>query len=329
VLIVVDVTIIHQGVEQSTKLDNLPLGVHVASFAAALSNVGAILLGQAPSDRALFHMVSSLAWAWLDGSGRTSVPSGPSLTVDALLPVVYATAFLLDLLTSSIVTTDFSAKVTWAELLEWATCAWLNPILLSKGALEPAILPDVGLPDDFARYQAVFIAICAGNKHPFLSLFRFLCGQHGFSLTVSALLRLVDDVSKVAVPFLLRSILASPSRNKILILLFTRVAGSLCGNMALIHLRRIGVHVKAMLSAAIHHKTLRLGIHRVSEGSEVSTLSEVDSLNMLGNVITIHDFWSYPLQSLLALGGLLYLLPWEGVLAVLALAVSAHLVKSS
>jgi hypothetical protein len=292
--------------------------MHLTSFSAALCNAGALVLGQPATNRALYHMASYLLWTWQ--SLYTTVGEPSTLIDRTVLPLVYALAFLLDILTGSISKVEFHSRFAWTEMLEWATCAWLNPILLAKTALEPPTLPDFdfGTPEHFKDYQASFFGTCARPRTgPFKAYLFFLVKNHASTLSTSAFLRLIDDMTKLTLPFQLRSLLAGPTMPKILVLLCSRIVGSICVSMANIRLREIGVCFKGMISAALHDKTLRLGVHRTSKDLEISTLSEVDSQALFGNTMVLHDFWSYPTQSLFTLLGLLYLLPWEGVVAVL------------
>ncbi|KAF7556312.1 hypothetical protein G7Z17_g1563 [Cylindrodendrum hubeiense] len=79
-----------------------------------------------------------------------------------------------------------------------------------------------------------------------------------------------------------------------------------------------------MLSAALHSKTLRLGDIGVAGDTNIATLSEVDTQVLFQNSHLILDIWSYPLHVVLCLAGLMYLLTWEGMLAVLVIAISTY-----
>ncbi|KAH6957806.1 P-loop containing nucleoside triphosphate hydrolase protein [Ilyonectria sp. MPI-CAGE-AT-0026] len=104
----------------------------------------------------------------------------------------------------------------------------------------------------------------------------------------------------------------------------SRLLGSICGNYSDFLARRVAVGYKAMLSAALHAKTLRLGDIKVSGDVNIATLGEVDTQVMFQGSHLLLDVWSYPLQVVLCLAGLLYLLSWQGMLIVLVIALSMY-----
>ncbi|KAH6988557.1 P-loop containing nucleoside triphosphate hydrolase protein [Ilyonectria destructans] len=104
----------------------------------------------------------------------------------------------------------------------------------------------------------------------------------------------------------------------------SRLLGSICGNYSAFLVRRVAVGYKAMLSAALHAKTLQLGDVKVSGHVNIATLGEVDTQVMFQGSHLLLDVWSYPLQVVLCLAGLLYLLSWQGMLIVLVIALSMY-----
>ncbi|KAH7140980.1 P-loop containing nucleoside triphosphate hydrolase protein [Dactylonectria macrodidyma] len=99
----------------------------------------------------------------------------------------------------------------------------------------------------------------------------------------------------------------------------SRIVGALCGNYSGYYLRQISAQYKAALSAALHAKTLRLGDFKVSnQGADLATLGEVDTQILYRAVLQFSDVWALPLQTVLCLAGLAYLLPWQALVAVIA-----------
>ncbi|KAL1903423.1 hypothetical protein Sste5346_000049 [Sporothrix stenoceras] len=284
-----------------------------------------------------------------DGATSSTHP----MDINTAFQLLYALAFSLDTLSFTGVTpgsnimdlTGKSMALSGLSLFNRASCAWMDPLLLQgvnaadKGPVTADDAGDTGdagyfLGDTFDAYCKRLAIYTETHAGAWAASVGFLLREHPGLVIQSAVLHLYEDVSKLAVPWMLRRLLAQPSMNYAMVLFCVRSVGAVCSCLSDFYTRVLSVQYRAAVTAAVHHKTMRLlggsecKSKTESEGegqgggektADVSTLSEVDGLRLLQFVQSMHDFWSFPLQVVLCLAGLVYILPWEASVAVVLL----------
>lgn len=290
---------------------------------AAIANGSSILLGFSSNARIFYHGTAVIVLAALESEHESDDSVSRLLRANFLF--VIGAAFLLDAFQCRQKSVELASSDSLRNfsLSEKISYGWLSDIIAAPSLHDQSHLPDTPLPEDFAQYVDYLETSCAypGDAASNI-LWSFVLRHHSYRVAVSSLLRLIDDGSKFALPWLLQSLLANPSSLKVAIMFCSRTIGALCGNYSGFILREISVQYRSALSAALHNKTLRLGdIRGKTQTADLCTLSEVDALIMYRGIQTISDLWTFPLQVILCLGGLAWLLPYRAFLAVLVIMV--------
>lgn len=285
-----------------------------SSSVVALINTLSCVTGQASTYRGLYHLVVGLTWAW-----RLSVLSVSVTAKDYIFLALTSSAFLFDVFHSHYPPT-YPPELSTLSLSERLSYNWVSQIVGSIASPDLDCLPEVTFPGSFEGYIERLFTLNDRDASPIFNMFwGFIIRDHLQQLALGSILRLVDDLSKFSLPWLLRSLLARPTIWNVALLFFSRVIGALCGNYSGYCLRVVSAHYKAALSSALHLKALRLGDLDTSssQGPDISTLCEVDSQILYRSSQQILDVWSFPLQILLCLGGVAVLLPWPALIAVI------------
>lgn len=270
--------------------------------------------------RGIYNFCSCLTWSWLS----TCAPYA-QYPVDYYVSWIFVPAFFLDLFSS---TTDERAPPSQTKhrgLFERLSFDWVNNIVFSpRTELQLENLPDVGLLADLDSYQERFLTTCETASEALLRkcYWGFLVKEHKLSLAVAFGLRLVEDIATFSIPLLLHKILQDPTMQNITIVFCLRTAGSISGCQSSYFVRGMGARYKSMLSAALHDKTLGMGDITPPGLADSTTLAEVDVQLVFKSTLTFLDIWTYPLQVVVCLGGLIVLLGWQGVLPVVVIMVS-------
>ncbi|KAH6879901.1 P-loop containing nucleoside triphosphate hydrolase protein [Thelonectria olida] len=304
--------------------ENLPdeqllyLAVRASTILATTVNITSLCLGLSSTGRGLYHLALCLLWPRISSAIDLNAAK-QCIGDDAFLGIFVAAALLDAFYPSPIQPGQHHLKRTGLAIFQKMTFDWLNPLFRIKEALRVDHLTQEKLPRDFPSYEQRFYNAClSATGGSSISFFAFLLREHRGQIARASLLRLVDDASKFCIPWLLRSFLADVSARTLAQLFVVRIVGTLCGNYSGLALRETSAQYRAMLSSVLHAKALRLGYYGPSAADpDLATLSEVDSFRLSQAVLMILDIWSFPLQVVLSLGGVLYLLSWQGILAAL------------
>jgi hypothetical protein len=244
--------------------------------------------------------------------------------LDSMAQWALAAAFLFDVFYSNIPDKDLPTSAVGHGIFEYLSYAWLNPLLSSKIVMDSTQVPYVELPKDFQDYQWRFWLACSERETEtgaWELFWRFLLREHTFELLLCCGLRFVNDMSRFGLPWLLRDLLVQPTMGNVFIMFCTRAIGALCGNYSNYCLRKIDVRYRSALSATLHTQTLRLGDVKATDGADITILAEVDTQSLFQSSTIILDIWSTPLQAIIYIGGLAYLLPWEALVPIFVIIV--------
>jgi hypothetical protein len=262
-------------------------------------------------------------WTWLSHLKPYS-----GFRIDNLFPWLFAASWVLDLFNSQTLDSSPPSKTSTLSLFEAASFAWINPIVFRRGGFEFENLPELKVSTTFDEYQSDFRSACSKDHHRIWPLFwGFILSQHKSSINKAFILRMVEDVSTLGVPLILHNLLNNPSTDCVILLFCSRTIGSLCGNYSSYYIREIAAQYKAMLTSALHEKTLGIKDPSPKIG-DISTIAEVDSQMIYRNTLTFLDLWFCPLQIILCLAGLLYLLSWEGLVLVIGVMVRPNIIET-
>lgn len=277
-------------------------------LAAAFHALG-IRLGYQSTYRGIYHLASCFAWSQRSSNSLDSIESRHEIYA-----AFFAVAFILDLFTSDRPPSDETTGPIKSSLFESLSYSWINPLLGLDSNMKMDNLPEYDLRNDFSEYHKRFILVCSDIDKSMSPFWGFIMREHRCKVLQGSALRLIDEATKFAMPWILRDLMANPSMRTIPLLFCIRMIGTLCGKYSLFMSFEIGVYYKSMLSYAIHNKALES--NQSQSDLDLSTLGEVDTQRLSQGVSLMFDIWAYPLQALLCLSGLFFLLSWEGSLAV-------------
>lgn len=257
----------------------------------------------------MYHFIASGAWTllYLDSVSQFD-PAG-------ILPWLFAAAFLLDI---------FHVESRSRGAVEEVTYGWISQVIAIREALRLDLLPEMPSLVPEQAYEAdlrrAINHTTESSKAPYTVYWRFIWQHHGRELICATLLRLVCDFSLFSIPWQLQGLLANLTSARIMSLFCSRALGALAGNYSGYFLRRLSVRYRSALSTMLHEKTMKLGDAKLTDPvADLATLSEVDTMSLYRTAQTFTDLWIFPFQAILCFVGLGYLLPYQALIAVLAL----------
>lgn len=140
----------------------------------------------------------------------------------------------------------------------------------------------------------------------------------------SALLAIGNLLATFSQPFLLRSLLQDRDALPVIGLFTVSIIGGICEAHVKYYLRMIGLRIRSLLTASLCDQGLHPVKNEDQKAPEPSVLIEVDLPRVFDLVEQAHLFWMVPLQALISLAGLVYLLGWQSVAVSLISPVSQN-----
>ncbi|ETS76924.1 hypothetical protein PFICI_10798 [Pestalotiopsis fici W106-1] len=157
------------------------------------------------------------------------------------------------------------------------------------------------------------LSACPESNWTERRLIPFLLCSFTKPLLTSAALELVTTTGKLLQPWLLKQFLSHPSFRVVGYMLCARVITALSSTHSLFLLNLVGVRVKSSFAALICEKVLSTSANPKSPTSSPTNLTEVDTNRIVELITMIHALWAYPLQALISLSCITYLIGWQAI----------------
>jgi len=141
-------------------------------------------------------------------------------------------------------------------------------------------------------------------------------------IVMSFFFEVADIVIKFALPWILKLFLENQQPYLIVLMFAANIINSIVKSQASYNVKVAGAKLRTGIANAIFEKTLRLSLQHKSLIS-VPNLIEVDIQRLLDFVIYTHAIWSAPLQVILCLSSIAFILGWEsaaaGIIAIVSI----------
>ncbi|KAL2209888.1 P-loop containing nucleoside triphosphate hydrolase protein [Sarocladium strictum] len=257
--------------------------------------------------------------------------------LELVIPALYLIALIATMGVSWTVSDSMHPSalhpISSAPIVPWFTLSWLDGLLFeasrgpisASGLWEPGQGLSVSLKGDDSGAGGVWDDWSRPIAHKVSeSLTSLLLRTSPGLLLSSAAFGAVDIVMVFSQPFLLRSLLEHRNAvSAISLFLITLIGGVTEAHMKY-QLRIIGIKVRAALTTAICDNGLM--DEQSSSAPDPSVLMEVDLPHIFEFIENYHIAWMAPLQVLLGLGALVYILDVWSVLSGLAASITLFLI---
>lgn len=211
--------------------------------------------------------------------------------------------------------TDKSA-IEESPLFRQLSFAWLSPLLSDdhpltwEDTLMLSMPTEISQQDFYQKIQSVPVTRSLQLSNFSIFLWR-ICSKE---IMRSFAFEVADIALKFALPWILKLFLENQEPYLIVLMFIANIGNSIVKSQASYNVKVAGAKLRTGITNAIFEKTLRLSVLYKGDIS-VTNLTEVDTQRLLDFVIYTHAVWSAPLQVILCLGSIAFILGWESAIA--------------
>ncbi|KAF7538144.1 hypothetical protein G7054_g3174 [Neopestalotiopsis clavispora] len=281
----------------------------VATFTSAVTFV-TFLARFTSTGRGLTHFSFAVLWALFEFDLDDSL-----LRPRKCITLLYAVAFAIDV-TAPFTQRTFELPINHLPLFPWLSFSWVATILsqAKKGNLSEDNLWEVD--ETMAVQESLHRVLTALPESDWsgVTLISFLMRTFTKPLLTSAALELITTSGKLLQPWLLKQFLSNPSLRVVGYMLCARLVTALSSTHGLFQLNLVAIRVKSSIAALIGERILSTSTNTKSETSSATNLTEVDTNRLVEFIIAMHMLWAYPLQAMISLSCITYLIGWQAVL---------------